>query len=107
MKEGEGEMIWGDGRERYKGQWSNDSPNGYGVYIWQSPPSLNHAQVHIIICTVSLMNQPYFGERNTFSAFPLPTNLNAHAHTGNIQSGSRGQCTYITYILNGDMCIVS
>ena len=38
VKEGEGEMVWGGGRERYNGHWVNDSPNGHGVYVWQSQP---------------------------------------------------------------------
>ena len=48
MKEGEGEMVWGGGRERYNGHWVNDSPNGHGMYVWQSSSSQNHAQVALL-----------------------------------------------------------
>ena len=50
MKEGEGEVVWGGGRERYRGHWSRDSPNGHGVYVWQSPAAHNHAQVSLSVC---------------------------------------------------------
>ena len=38
-------MMWAGGRERYKGHWDGGSPNGHGVYVWQSMCGQNHAQV--------------------------------------------------------------
>ena len=49
----------------------------------------------------SLVNQPYFGGRNTyFPAFPPPTNLNAHAHGENTVWFTR---LYIWFVNSFDM----
>ena len=50
MKEGEGEMEWGGGRERYVGHWKNGNLHGLGTYTWQGA-SLNHAQVCELCCS--------------------------------------------------------
>ena len=44
VKEGEGEMEWDGGKEKYSGQWKGGKPHGHGVYIWQGV-AVNHAQV--------------------------------------------------------------
>ena len=46
-------MVWGGGRQRYRGHWSNGSLNGHGVYVWQSTTAQNHAQVYILVYTMN------------------------------------------------------